>query len=105
MFGRKCVLILVVMEDALVLIIKAPILVKRYGVLILVVMEDALVHQEIRIVELSSSLNPCCNGRCTRTYPPAVNNNRADSCLNPCCNGRCTRTLKKPLTRALQASS
>ena len=61
------VLILVVMEDALVL--------KSFGlslqgtkVLILVVMEDALVHfvKEVKSI-LTNCLNPCCNGRCTRT--------------------------------------
>ena len=37
-------------------------------------------------------LNPCFNGRCTRTYiktwmPKSM------VCLNPCFNGRCTRTF------------
>ena len=36
-------------------------------VLILVVMEDALVLSVKSLMGLSSSLNPCCNGRCTRT--------------------------------------
>ena len=61
------VLILVVMEDAL-----AP---KYYflevllrEVLILVVMEDALaLGQVVRPIVARDSLNPCCNGRCTRT--------------------------------------
>ena len=55
------------MEDALV-----P---KRYSnpsthgvsVLILVVMEDALVPKSMVSVSNNESLNPCCNGRCTRT--------------------------------------
>ena len=37
-------------------------------VLILVVMEDALAHSGKEYeVSLKFSLNPCCNGRCTRT--------------------------------------
>ena len=37
-------------------------------VLILVVMEDALALQEFTCyVGNGSCLNPCCNGRCTRT--------------------------------------
>ena len=38
------------------------------GVLILVVMEDALAHnQRVAFESVSHGLNPCCNGRCTRT--------------------------------------
>ena len=61
------VLILVLMEDALVLEIKAHYC-DAASVLILVVMEDALVHALTRkLARLYPSLNPCCNGRCTRT--------------------------------------
>ena len=37
-------------------------------------------------------LNPCCNGRCTRTSSCAAMKCALLKCLNPCCNGRCTRT-------------
>ena len=61
------VLILVVMEDALALLKRAL----KYGsltVLILVVMEDALARtRRCKKSRVFSSLNPCCNGRCTRT--------------------------------------
>ena len=37
-------------------------------VLILVVMEDALAQEKpFTMEELCFCLNPCCNGRCTRT--------------------------------------
>ena len=60
------VLILVVMEDAL-----AQELAEQNNleiVLILVVMEDALA-QEFKLFRDAKKfgLNPCCNGRCTRT--------------------------------------
>ena len=38
-------------------------------------------------------LNPCCNGRCTRTHC-GIYYNENQLRLNPCCNGRCTRTAK-----------
>ncbi len=57
------------MEDALVQLGKNEDVTYSYYVLILVLMEDALVlrllvwsHDQITI-----SLNPCFNGRCTRT--------------------------------------
>ena len=65
--GDPMVLILVVMEDGLVHII----FVGNYsivGVLILVVMEDGLVQfyvEPFKILEYG--LNPCCNGRWSRT--------------------------------------
>ena len=64
----------------------------RLQVLILVLMEDALAltckDAEVKNFE---SLNPCFNGRCTRT--PRINITSAlDNSLNPCFNGRCTRT-------------
>ena len=31
-------------------------------------MEDALARQAAQKYLSASSLNPCCNGRCTRTY-------------------------------------
>ena len=87
------VLILVVMEDALALILKVYFQ-KMVKVLILVVMEDALApyrHQCTR--NKLFRLNPCCNGRCTRTAMKLFLNGTMES-LNPCCNGRCTRTIR-----------
>ena len=63
-----CVLILVVMDDALVHQACMRILHEVCHVLILVLMEDALAH--IAFVAnhlLANRLNPCFNGRCTRT--------------------------------------
>mgnify|MGYP001677779087 CR=1 FL=1 len=55
------------MEDALVQSQVCDQL-KRFGVLILVVMEDALVlSKKKNLYAQIISLNPCCNGRCTRT--------------------------------------
>ena len=55
------------MEDALALYNKLRSgEVKR--VLILVVMEDALAHIPYQYHSTPISLNPCCNGRCTRTH-------------------------------------
>ena len=56
------------MEDALVQVMNAMNNFTVTGVLILVVMEDALVPQNKNIFHKKTrSLNPCCNGRCTRT--------------------------------------
>ena len=49
---------------------------------------------------LSSSLNPCCNGWCTRTKQCVFPHEWRWS-LNPCCNGWCTRTTKWTLCIAL----
>ena len=56
-------------------------------------MEDALVHmKKLVLAILLAGLNPCFNGRCTRT-PVYIGSVYGDiSCLNPCFNGRCTRT-------------
>ena len=62
------VLILVVMEDGLVLSYFPRKGNKARRVLILVVMEDGLVHANGEFVGFSTpSLNPCCNGRWSRT--------------------------------------
>ena len=57
------------MEDALVLTME-EIKISLSVVLILVLMEDALVLlSNFQIKEVSGgSLNPCFNGRCTRTF-------------------------------------
>ena len=67
--GRGYVLILVVMEDGLVRTTNIRL---AFGpqVLILVVMEDGLVPcNGASINVVPSSLNPCCNGRWSRTRP------------------------------------
>ena len=62
------VLILVVMEDALAQG-KKVVITGIFKVLILVVMEDALAPQVFKLNSPPKpSLNPCCNGRCTRTF-------------------------------------
>ena len=81
------------MEDALALL---GAKVKDYlkYVLILVLMEDALaLGQVIQLLTKQKRLNPCFNGRCTRTIY-RKNIALRYSSLNPCFNGRCTRTAK-----------
>ena len=66
-FIAECVLILVLMEDALVLK-QVEISSLKATVLILVLMEDALVLLALsNTKQVTSGLNPCFNGRCTRT--------------------------------------
>ena len=63
------------------------------GVLILVVMEDGLVRSNgTALLQKSCCLNPCCNGRWSRT---TIGDRilLCIMCLNPCCNGRWSRTL------------
>ena len=55
-------------------------------------MEDALAQiEEQNNWQGKTRLNPCCNGRCTRTVQVNSVFLITDR-LNPCCNGRCTRT-------------
>ena len=44
-------------------------------------------------------LNPCCNGRCTRTRDGWQFFENLGRSLNPCCNGRCTRTANEEQAR------
>ena len=56
-------------------------------------MEDALAPHEGRRYDLYSiGLNPCFNGRCTRTCKDNFLVECQETSLNPCFNGRCTRT-------------
>ena len=57
-------------------------------------MEDALAPAvKLSVTPVTESLNPCFNGRCTRTIVETkIGENKI--CLNPCFNGRCTRTIK-----------
>ncbi len=83
------------MEDALALI-NSYILESSLQVLILVVMEDALARVDFNTMRFRfKCLNPCCNGRCTRTSFLRSLRELSLICLNPCCNGRCTRTSKE----------
>ena len=62
------VLILVLMEDALALVDCDIEEVHKVCVLILVLMEDALAQRSYTKCRFQRScLNPCFNGRCTRT--------------------------------------
>ena len=86
------VLILVLMEDALALCTHLTSMTTTQRVLILVLMEDALAHRDFSFMKKEiTSLNPCFNGRCTRTKQ-VISVLSLQSCLNPCFNGRCTRT-------------
>ena len=61
--GLTAVLILVVMDDALVLVSMYSLMALLKQVLILVVMDDALVLARLtEIGRQQFSLNPCCNG-------------------------------------------
>ena len=55
------------------------------------------MHSYGEVIKLVSPkvncLNPCFNGRCTRTYKFLKNLGYAEDSLNPCFNGRCTRTF------------
>ena len=58
-------------------------------------MEDALVRLHNSYQRKTSyGLNPCFNGRCTRTKSKQRRTS-IQRCLNPCFNGRCTRTFLK----------
>ena len=85
------------MEDALVLLNFKAAKNTDLWVLILVLMEDALVQRHTSvIVVVTISLNPCFNGRCTRTRRKHPFSFGLWS-LNPCFNGRCTRTQQLPI--------
>ena len=69
-------------------------------------MEDALALMPVKKNEAANvSLNPCFNGRCTRTFVIYKVCTEEQTSLNPCFNGRCTRTLckttKKPKSKVL----
>ena len=56
-------------------------------------MEDALAPKKWKTKSKRKCLNPCFNGRCTRTEWWTNNKVRQGEGLNPCFNGRCTRTV------------
>ena len=83
------------MEDALVRLSLKTASLWLNQVLILVLMEDALVlTSRCRERYVKPRLNPCFNGRCTRTSYAVGRLICIEHCLNPCFNGRCTRTAK-----------
>ena len=69
-------------------------------------MEDALAPSEevkSQVVD-QLSLNPCFNGRCTRTDHDGEFI-QIEGGLNPCFNGRCTRTYSSvPVSTTLSSS-
>ena len=68
-------------------------------------MEDALALLiELPAVTAAQSLNPCFNGRCTRTRP-CFTHSILKMGLNPCFNGRCTRTQYLCIKRVYHAMS
>ena len=96
------VLILVVEEDGLVQKYRFRVFRNKKEVLILVVVEDALVPlQDISKMLNIARLNPCCSGRCSRTYVKFVADDPKLISLNPCCSGRCSRTTIS-ITREFQ---
>ena len=56
-------------------------------------MENALVPVTGYVCkDAEVSLNPCFNGKCTRTDVVRAAHERGMNSLNPCFNGKCTRT-------------
>ena len=65
-------------------------------------MDDALARNAFSLQMLDTcSLNPCCNGWCTRTLAIVENEINGRKGLNPCCNGWCTRTFQSNTAKAL----
>ena len=82
------------MEDALRA--DSGILVDLYNVvLILVLMEDALRDfvSAYKNAEISESLNPCSNGRCSARPSWLTRKGIDEQRLNPCSNGRCSASV------------
>ena len=68
-------------------------------------MEDGLVlFRRWVMSQMFHSLNPCCNGRWSRTNK-AVTKRDAYRSLNPCCNGRWSRTQLLQRTHQLGIES
>ena len=72
-------------------------------VLILVVMEDGLGVQEIHSHRKNRRrLNPCCNGRWSRSRE-IVELRKIIRSLNPCCNGRWSRRSSSSTNATMRA--
>ena len=54
--------------------------------------EGQRLNNESRDDGKTCCLNPCCNGRGSKTQAQPVATPLADGCLNPCCNGRGSKT-------------
>ena len=68
-------------------------------------MEDALVLNMTKLLSgRICCLNPCFNGRCTRTHQ-VDRDVEPEVSLNPCFNGRCTRTCGSRLLEVLEKKS
>ena len=87
------------MENALVRF-HAHVTDLSWSVLILVLMENALVLEEVSKMAIKG-LNPCFNGKCTRTKSELVPETKGEKSLNPCFNGKCTRTRYEHLSQIL----
>ena len=87
------------MDVALADNVKGPL--KRGNLVsILVVMDVALAVRLLRLQnQVKLSLNPCCNGCCSRRSVEYTNAKKV-FCLNPCCNGCCSRRLAAPVVPA-----
>ena len=68
---------------------------KRMVVLILVVMEEGQRHKVAVDIygKIEYRLNPCCNGRGSKTGKEKMVIDHRMTGLNPCCNGRGSKTL------------
>ena len=91
---RHGVSILVVLDDALVLILIIQ-RIYRLFVSILVVLDDALVLIDKALFKYDLvGLNPCCAGRCSSTDTKELDY-LGNTGLNPCCAGRCSSTVEE----------
>ena len=91
---KSAFLILVVMEYALGVAANERCS-TACAVLILVVMEYALGEGEVKVVPSKIiSLNPCCDGICSRRADGATKCENVVIGLNPCCDGICSRRAK-----------
>ena len=58
-------------------------------------MEEGQRHLATKLIQqLVMRLNPCCNGRGSKTFPNEIGASIINR-LNPCCNGRGSKTTKK----------
>ena len=85
--------ILVVMEYALGAVSNKGGTPRLKEVSILVVMEYALGGPKRTHCYKWRSLNPCCNGICSRRVKFKSGKAHTSVSLNPCCNGICSRSL------------
>ena len=79
------------MEDGLVLSLRNAMAITNVGLNPCCNGRWSRTYQIRCLMAKNMGLNPCCNGRWSRTnnYKIMINFN---NCLNPCCNGRWSRT-------------